>query len=260
MPPPIRPIPVVHTSAPDAAHTTAPIVIHGTTGITMGNDLMAPGTPPANSLPVFPTHPFAPPFGITLPPLHFNPSNPFPTSSGGLFNEAAASDVPIGTFDPYHSMYPAVSSSSQANNHTLIVGPSTAAQRPAAGTDHFKRSRPQETPEGNSQPKRRKVEKTAKHAVMQQETVYQAFQVGRSEPGRSNVTPGQYEAAAEPNHGQSNGAILSSMRLPVVNEESTTNAGPPPFNLLPRLPDMTDREYAALIKAQISEQFPDAGI
>ena len=217
MSPSSRPIPVVPTSAPDVAPTTTSIAMLGATGITVGNDFTAP----ANSLPVFPMHPFVSSFDTTLPPLHFDGSNPFPTSSGGLFDDAAASNLPIGTFDPYQSIYP----SSPANNHdhTLIVGPSTV------GTDRSKRSRPQETSEGKIQHKRRKVEKTAEHAVRQWEPGYQAFEVGRNKAS-----------------------------LPVVSEESTTNAEPPTvFNTVARPPGMTNREYVEVLKAQIARQFPD---
>ena len=257
MGPPIPPNPAVTTDVLDVTPTAAHIIIPSAAGLTTGNDLTAPGVPPANSLSVFPVQTFIPPFDITTPLVHFDPSNPFPISSSGLFDDASAPNLLGGPFDPYYTTYPPILPSSPANNHTLSVGPSNAARGSAAGTNRFKRPRPQENSGGNGQPKRRKAEQTAERGVRIQAPVHQGFQVGHSQAARPVNTSVQYEVAAEPNHRQSNEVASSSMSLPIMNEEYITDTAPPTsFKPLPRPLGITNDEYVKLLSAQMERQFP----
>ena len=260
MSPPIQLCPMVATSAHGIPPTVGPIVIPTATDITMGSDLTAPGIPPTNSLPAFPTQPFIPPFNITQLPPPFDSSDPFPSSSADLFDGAAESNLPIGMFDPYHHTYLTRPPSPSANNYMWTAGLSTTmAQGSAVGMDHSKRSCPQEDSQGNGQSKQQKVQRTANHTVREQESNYQGFQVGQSEGGTSLITSMGYGAAPEINHSQSNGVASSSASLPVVNEGPTTDNAPPHFQLLPHPPGISDMQYGMLITAQIAKHLPDTG-
>lgn len=250
MGPLIQPSPVVTTSAPNVAPTAAPIVMP--TAITTSTDLTAP-IPPGDSLLALPIEEFISPFDVAMSPLHFNGPNPLSTSSGRV-----SSNLPPGIFDPYPTIHFNNPLSSSANNHALVVSPSTAVQ---GGRNHLKRLRPQDTQEGNQQSKRQKVGRPTNSTVPQHEPVYQAFQVGCSEARQSVISPVHYGAAAETNHSQSNGVTSSSMSLPIVNEEPTTNPNVDfLFKLYPRPPGMTNSKYMEHIQAQIVSRLPTTGI
>lgn len=174
-------------NAPDAAPNTAPMVIPTVTG----------ATAPMNSPQIFPNLPLMSHFNLSPPPLHFNGPSAFPTSLGGFFDDTTTSNLPIGTFDPYHTTNLATT---LVNNSTSNVGPSMVAQRPTASTSGVKRSLPKDISEGDREPKRRK--ETANCTVTQPERIYQAFQVGRTEAGRSVITSVQNRVAGEANADQ----------------------------------------------------------
>ena len=209
------PGPPVTTRAPDTTATAVPIAIPAATGITTGNDLMPFIIPTAPSPPHFPMEPFTAPLSTTR---HFDLSEPFPTISDNLFNDAQASGLPPGTFDPYPSTpYITGPILSPPINHTAVVGPPTV-QGSTTNADRLKRSRLQGTSssEGGKQPKCRRTGTTAKQAVGEQEPIYRGFTVGRGE----------------------------------VNESAKTT------DPLWRPPGITDKEYFLVLKSRRPDLFP----
>jgi hypothetical protein len=251
---PIQSSSVAITSAPNAATTAVPSVMP--TAITTGVDLTASSIPPENNPLPLPVHQFVSPFDVSL---HFDNDDAFPTSLGGLSNEAATSNLAPGVFDPYP--YPTSQPAQPAYNHALSADPSTATQGSAAETNPLKRSRPQDLSEEIRSAKRQKSDMFASSATGQQGPVYQTFQVGRSELERSVINPVGYGMAAGTNHGQSHVVSPSSMSFPVVNEEPTTNIDLSfLFNMYPRLPGMTDNEYQEYLQAKLASQLPSTGV
>lgn len=254
---PIRPSPVVVTSAPNDAATAVPSIMP--TAITTGIELTASSIPPANGLLSLPVHQFISPFDVSISPSHFASPNPFPTGSGGLSNEPATSDLPPGTFEPYY--YLTDQPDPPSNNHALSANPSTAAQGSAEGTNRLKRSRPRGLSEENKRPKRQKGEGLARSAAGQQEAVYQASQVGHSEIEGPVINPVGYVLAAETSHGQSHVVISSSMTVPVANEEPTTDiALSLLLNIYPCPPGMAHNKYLQHVQAKLASQLPATGI